>query len=1363
MAVTAQSSVTDAIKRWKESLTDFSGRNLLLYFKPTKSSTLQLANEPGILFDRLVSGKTVPVCELQAISPQAGGTDVVVEAFGVEAICIKLRRSAKMFLEETGISPLTLAFDFCEWDSPNGQSASSNGAARHCRAPAILMPVTLHRPSTRGAAVLAYEGGEIVINPVMCRALQRDYGVQVPELPSDAEFSLLRMQQSLDGLRGDDRIRFTPGLVLGLFSFNRLVMVEDLERNESAILAHPVLGALLGTNNLPDTGAIIDPQDLDEYVSKHRVLSVVDADSSQQAAIEAAKAGRSFVIQGPPGTGKSQTITNIIAELIADGKRVLFVSAKRAALEVVLRRMSDVGLGDLCLDAHDDGADKKRVIADLFQTCENALAYKAAGGADRTRDEKLRRCRQTLNAHVSRLHSYHHDMEMSLFRAYGLLCADNDHPVVPLVVRDPALFAVPTLDRLVEDVARVALHADLVAGKISSLWHSTALGGTLDYTQRMDIKDWLNTLDAGIGRLEETAREIANLVGVPLSDLQTSTVRWMLNVAQALIVCPDIEPAWLAPTQGDLLQEAFQTLRERVTAYRHDRDVTLAIYSEGIFGLPLEELHARIEGPFASFFKRLVSKEYRRDRKTLQELRYDGAPSYAQMRAEVSTALAAHTHETALGTETEAPRLFGSHYRGAETDVEALGTALNWASRFVGLVAGRADPVSIFERVGQASSMIGRLRRLHEQGVETMRQVEEAQRQVRGLFPVSTFRSWEGDVLLHAVRQTACQLRSEMHLLDDWLTYRAARQNLERAGFPGLIDQLLSAGIPAKQWRETFRRGFVNAWVEYQHTRMPELGGFRAAEHERIIEEFKALDKQVLDRAKYAIRASHAQAVQSFVANDRAQQYQRLASEAKKKRQVWPVRKLLAHIPELLLHVKPCWMMSPLSVTQMVDARRVHFDTVIFDEASQLRTEEAVSAILRGKQVIVVGDEKQLPPTSFFALSLQEDSDDQEETDAFESILDQCAVHLPRYMLRWHYRSRDESLIAFSNQTYYHNQLVTFPSADHREGSGVSFRFVEGAVYDRGGSRTNRKEAQVVAQMICDHYAAAARGSLGVIALSQAQQTAIQDALEVELRNRPGVDVPETGPDALFIKNLENVQGDERDHIVLSIGYGKSDTGVLNMNFGPLNKQGGGRRLNVAITRARQSLTVVSSIRSDDIDLDRTRSDAVRHLRDYLVFAESNGQRLQMITFSDQMVFDSPFEADVWQMLVDRGYRVHPQVGCSQYRIDLAVIDPAKPGRYLLGIECDGATYHSSPTARDRDRLRQSVLEGLGWTIHRIWSRDWIRDKMAEIEKVEQRIRALQAVSTPDARIMQMYPCPQCGQPVRAGAHFCGYCRAAVA
>ncbi|HZO91622.1 MAG TPA: DUF3320 domain-containing protein [Chthonomonadaceae bacterium] len=432
-----------------------------------------------------------------------------------------------------------------------------------------------------------------------------------------------------------------------------------------------------------------------------------------------------------------------------------------------------------------------------------------------------------------------------------------------------------------------------------------------------------------------------------------------------------------------------------------------------------------------------------------------------------------------------------------------------------------------------------------------------------------------------------------------------------------------------------------------------------------------------------------------------------------------------------------------------LDPEAIQFDTVIFDEASQICSEDAVGAIMRGKQVIVVGDSKQLPPTRFFTAGATDDYDTEEEeeeaaTEIYESILDECSTiaGLPQWMLRWHYRSRCEALIAFSNHHFYENRLVTFPGPYVADAQGadrcVEFIYVPNGVYIRGKGQsagTNREEARKVAELVFQHFDTRPERSLGVIAFSERQQTAIDDEIRHLRTQKPEYEqfFAEEGEEPFFIKNLENVQGDERDTILFSVGYGRDQHGKLSMNFGPLNKDGGERRLNVAITRAKYQVKLVSSILPQDIDLSRTDKRGPALLKYYMEFAQRGPSALaKESTVSGAAEFDSPFEEEVCRALEERGLRVHRQVGCAGYRIDLAVVDDAHPGRYLLGIECDGATYHSSKTARDRDRLRQQVLEDMGWRgrILRIWSSDWIRNREAQLLRVVEALAAARNADT---------------------------------
>ncbi|MFY3937244.1 DUF3320 domain-containing protein, partial [Achromobacter xylosoxidans] len=474
-----------------------------------------------------------------------------------------------------------------------------------------------------------------------------------------------------------------------------------------------------------------------------------------------------------------------------------------------------------------------------------------------------------------------------------------------------------------------------------------------------------------------------------------------------------------------------------------------------------------------------------------------------------------------------------------------------------------------------------------------------------------------------------------------------------------------------------------------------------------------------------------------------------LRRELQKKARHVPVRQLMQRLPSLLPRLKPCLLMSPLSVAQYLDAGHSQFDVVVFDEASQIPVWDSIGAIARGQQLVVVGDTKQLPPTSFFSKSANDDdgAGDDGQVEDLESILDEClGADMNRLRLQWHYRSRHESLITFSNVTYYDSQLITFPSPV-TDDVAVRLERVAG-VYDRGGSRTNRAEAEAIVQGIERHYLdpARRRQSLGVVTFNQPQQSLIETLLDARRRANAALDkaIAAQAREPLFIKNLENVQGDERDVILFSITYGPDAAGKMTMNFGPLNGEGGHRRLNVAISRAREGVVIYSTLAPQQIDLSRVRAAGVRDLKHYLEFALKGPRALVAQSLPTGREPDSPFETQVIKVLRERGWVVHPQVGCSGYRIDMGVVDPRAPGRYLLGIECDGRAYHAGATARDRDRLRQVVLEGLGWRLHRIWSTDWWINPEREVDKLLARLDA-ELAREEEAPAPEPEPGPQSG------------------
>lgn len=573
----------------------------------------------------------------------------------------------------------------------------------------------------------------------------------------------------------------------------------------------------------------------------------------------------------------------------------------------------------------------------------------------------------------------------------------------------------------------------------------------------------------------------------------------------------------------------------------------------------------------------------------------------------------------------------------------------------------------------------------------------------------------------------------------EWCSWQKARQEAMQLGLAPVIDRLESmdgqgVDLPAL-FERSFRRALLFGIIEKE----PALRDFFGREHNERIERFRELDEKLATLSRDLIRARLAAGIPRDHGNDDIPKAEigLLRKEIGKRMRHIPVRQLLGRIPTLLPRLKPCVLMSPLSVAQYLEASHETFDVVIFDEASQIPVWDAIGAIARGTQLIIVGDPKQLPPTNFFSSGGSDDEDDltPEEYKDLESILDELMTHGLRHKrLKWHYRSRHEGLITFSNRQYYENDLLTFPSPEMAHG-GVSFRHLPDARYDKGKSRTNRVEAEALVQELISRLLdeKAPRRSYGVVTFSQAQQQLVENLLDEERRKHPEIehhfgDEPPVEGEPVFVKNLENVQGDERDVIFFSICYGMDEAGKVSMNFGPLNRDGGERRLNVAVTRAKHEVLVFSGLRGDQIDLTRTRARGVRDLKYFLDYADRGPRALiaanQSLAHGEA---DSEFERMVAERIRAAGFEVHHQVGCSGYRIDLAVVDPESPGRYLLGVECDGATYHRAATARDRDKLRQAVLEGLGWRLHRIWSTDWWHDSDKQMEMLRVKLSELQS------------------------------------
>lgn len=692
------------------------------------------------------------------------------------------------------------------------------------------------------------------------------------------------------------------------------------------------------------------------------------------------------------------------------------------------------------------------------------------------------------------------------------------------------------------------------------------------------------------------------------------------------------------------------------------------------------------------------------------------------------------------GKEELFTELLSEAFEGQTTEVSSLARKVDWTEQMLRKVNMEVEDIDRKIEVPISQLSLDELRESTPSYAlsQSFRQWEECRNAILDQFDldqqlelVVAFANWDD------ARETLKAFISDDSGQQEWLTYQECLQELQQLGFESTLEDAQEQCVSAEMIPRIIYRETLKPWIDHEIKNEKALKMHRHIERDELVKSFADIDRRLVE-------TSVARIVE--LANEQRPganlgQAKVIQSQSELKRGHMPIRQLIDKTSIVTQVLKPVFMMSPLSVSQFLDSS-IRFDVVIFDEASQVMPEDAVNCIYRADSFIIAGDDKQLPPTNFFdSTSFAESEDEEEGMSAardFESILSiaKASGAFTNLTLKWHYRSRNEDLITFSNNRFYGSELITFPSSAMRGPDvGVEFFLVSNGVYSRGTARNNMIEARRVADRIEHHFDTRPNLSLGVITLSQTQATAIDAAKEELLDRRPDLEkhFDESRLDGFFIKNLESVQGDERDVLIFSIGYGRDIHGKFTMNFGPMGKEGGWRRLNVAVTRARQRNEVVASFLPSDITSTSNRS--TNELRRYLDYAFRGVAALGLEDTGSLGGEESPFEESVSEWLRSEGYEVTTQVGSSGYRIDMAINRPKHPGQFVLGIECDGAAYHSSKTARDRDRLREEVLVGLGWRLHRIWGTSWYRNRKDEQERLREAVEA--ALASPSGGLLE--------------------------
>ena len=658
--------------------------------------------------------------------------------------------------------------------------------------------------------------------------------------------------------------------------------------------------------------------------------------------------------------------------------------------------------------------------------------------------------------------------------------------------------------------------------------------------------------------------------------------------------------------------------------------------------------------------------------------------------------------------------IFGQNFRGLDTDWGQILEVGSWISKISSLIEVDSEQhAEILLSTDWSGDYV--LQTMVDWQVESQAVTDEFEEGHRiSVIQSLTSRMDDARDSLEARLENASQIVV-------WSDFQRSIGNLEDMGLANFVESLLDIQDP-EMLTSAAEKSLLELWIDNQIQTDKRINPLHATDRDSLVNLFARLDKDLVDSAASQIIniCSQRRPTSNIGAAAIIQRQSQLSRKHK------PTKELLSETSAVTKLLKPCFMMSPLSVSRYLPAD-MKFDAVIFDEASQVKPSDAINSIYRGDQLIIAGDQKQLPPTSFFDSALNSDGNDLDDYDEFESILDLCkgTGGLESLPLLWHYRSQHEDLITFSNYRFYDGLLKTFPSAQQDAADlGVELFHVANGVYRRGGQRDNPIEAEAVVDRVIFHKQRHPNLSLGVVAFSVAQKDAITFALENSARTVPELNDIISGDrlDGFFVKNLENVQGDDRDIIIFSIGYGPDEAGKITMNFGPMNGPSGNRRLNVAITRAKRRVEIVTSIRPAQFSSGITGG--VKNLRDYLQFAEDGISALVQGSMESEGDAENPFEADIANTIRRMGYDVVPQVGAAGYRIDMGVVHPDYPSQYILGVEADGATYHRTFVARDRDRLRQAVLEGLGWRFHRIWSTAWFRDRSNEELRLKEALEA---------------------------------------
>lgn len=1291
---------------------------------------------------------------------------------------LKLLRSmstqAKSVVEETGSNGLFLALGFLSWDADRKQRFSSQpedetnlpgtntdtDAAKGLRSPLILLPVILTPKNRfREFTVSLDTSSPITPNFSLIEKLRRDYGVTLDPLANlEEDDSGVDIPKALDGIRkaikdsGLEGFRVDESAVLGFFNFSTYRLWKDLVDNWRILSKSPLFHHLLYTPYQPFDPE--GPQQLDKEMPPSEnpkgykpeaedpmldsppedVLGEADldaligelpipADASQARAVARASRGETFVLQGPPGTGKSQTITNMLAHGLQKGQRVLFVAQKKEALDVVKERLDQVGLGGFSLDLHDKNQSLKAVKSQLLEVLEKESAVDAVGF-----EVALKEYHQAfapLRRYRERLHELGAHGE-SLYRSMDLLLAT---PGTDLLTVPGAFIANHPVEA--RDTAVSALRQLVETGPVAGSAEANPWSFALEPAQPDESSPSPAALLERLSRSQRTAQSD------PITWAYLRGISSREELSQSLLLtAEEANPLSVSEHTTELSRQARYVAEASVkrlldALVERDEDLSPAKGLD-INGLLTQDQVSKTKNAIARFMslQKLQKTINRTFGRTLAPTRVDVADVLSglqRIQELVNTSQADLERVPGL-------RLSGSTNLYSLAEVRGVDSTLSRITSLVSLVDSSRDrETASAQEVISGFAGKPEFRDALDEWVQSANLLFDQMGATSASVELWASGAPVGQRLADALESLTEDLLNHGSIQQQrWLQLAADLAPLIELGLDLAVYDLLSGRVGFTDAPNAFLKGYYTALVDFL---MVERGfnTFDQAPLNAYVTKFTNAQRE-LQTALPEVLSAELIGRRGFDMSMKLGAIGDLLSEVKKlTSRRGSVRLLLRKHWDLIRRITPCVLASPDSVVRFIDADLEPFDLVIFDEASMIKVATALGAIGRAKAAIVVGDTKQMPPTSVAqAKNLSEDDDgDEDLVEDMESILSQVEVaRLPEVMLKWHYRSEDESLIGFSNNRYYNDKLLTFPSAQaKRSGYGLDFVHLPEGHFNRrsdkkrtGDVGTNPREAKAIVDTIAGLVSDPNRSndSIGVVTLNLHQQKLITEMLQEHSSEAVQHALTEgANGETIFVKNLETVQGSERDVILFSVAFSKNHNGQLPLNFGPLNNAGGERRLNVAVTRARKQMVVFSSFTGTELLNRDPSSDGVQQLGEFL-------QRAQLGVDSSASAATGPATArdrhqdNVAERLRDAGLLVKTDVGISGFRVDIAVYAAGDESTAILGILLDGQRWSSRETVSDRDALPVSFLEGrMGWPrITRMWLPSWIRHPEEEINRI---------------------------------------------